>query len=226
MGRNRGWLDISLLVVAAILMVACGESVTNSPSPILSTVVPKTIPTIGETPNPLAKYEDPYCVFCFLDVNNPLEPIWKNSIQGYTYQKEDPREIIVIDENFQVQTGKNITFDNKIILIKPDQRKDITVFGTLTIKDSLLIWEQTEYQQTRLRIKKGGTLNIKDSFSFWGNQYWVNWEFEDGSTINFDHFIGDPWTTIQGSVNYTAVNFSTVKLTSGLNYLLLLETSS
>ena len=40
------------------------------------------------------------------------------------------------------------------------------------------------------------------------------WEYEDGSTVNFDHFVGDPVTTIHGSVLYdTAINYSTVKLT-------------
>jgi hypothetical protein len=79
----------------------------------------------------------------------------------------------------------------------------------------LLIWQQTEYQQTRLRVMDGGTLIAENSYSFWGNQYWVNWDFEDGSTIYFDHFIGDPWCSLSGSVEYTAVNYSTVKLTIG-----------
>ena len=76
-----------------------------------------------------------------------------------------------------------------------------------------MIWKQTGYQQTLLRIKRGGSLIIENSYSFWGNQYWVNWDYEDGSTVKLDHFIGAPWTSISGSVNYTAVNNSTVKLT-------------
>ncbi len=162
--------------------------------------------------SPLAKYEGE-CQFCFLDGEGPLAPVQLSTSYGFTYRSGDPREIITLDENYQVQAGENITFDNKIILIKPIQRKDIEVFGTLTIKNSLMIWQQTDYEQTHLRVKRGGTLIIKDSYSFWGNSYWVNWDFEDGSTIKFDHFVGDPWTTIRGSVNYTAINYSTVKLT-------------
>lgn len=59
----------------------------------------------------------------------------------------------------------------------------------------------------------GGELNISDSYVFWHNKYWVNWDFEDGSTVYFDHFVGNPWTSIHGSVNYTSLNYSTVKLT-------------
>jgi hypothetical protein len=81
------------------------------------------------------------------------------------------------------------------------------------MKNSLLIWEQTNYRQAGLVVKRGGTLIIKDSYTFRDNNYWEYWEFEDGSTINFDHFVGDPWTSIHGSVDYTAINYSTVNLT-------------
>lgn len=161
--------------------------------------------------SPLARYEN--CEFCFLKGEDPLEPVWDASVQGFTYRDGDPREIITIDENYKVPAGKTITFENKIILVKPLHRKDIEVFGTLIIRNSLLIWQQTENQQTRLRVKRGGTLIINDSYAFPGNPYWVNWDYEDGSTINFNHFVGNPWTTIHGSVNYTAINYSTVKLT-------------
>jgi hypothetical protein len=166
------------------------------------------------TPDPRAKYEGD-CVFCFLGNADPREPVWDSEVQGHTYHPDDPREIVVIDESLHIAAGQSVTFENQIVLIRPTQRKDIEVYGTLTIKDSLLIWQQTEYQQTRLRIMDGGKLIVENSFSFWGNQYWVNWEFEDGSTIYFDHFIGDPWCSISGSVDYTAVNLSTVKLTLG-----------
>jgi hypothetical protein len=162
--------------------------------------------------SPLAKYEGE-CQFCFLDSEGALAPVQLSTSYGFTYRNGDPREIITLDENFQVPAGENSTFDNKIILIKPVHRKDIEVFGTLTIKNSLMIWLQTDYVQTQLRVERGGTLIIKDSYSFWGNAYWVWWSFEDGSTVKFDHFVGDPWTTIRGSVNYTAINYSTVKLT-------------
>lgn len=216
----------ALLICSAVLLASCQSSSlvqptttnipnTSSPSSTSSSTATKTpspIRTITPTPNPLAKYGGD-CVFCFLNGQNKLEPIWDASVQGFTYRNDDPREKITIDENFKVNPDENFTFENKIILIKPTRRKDIEVFGTLTIKDSLLIWQQTEYQQTELRVKRGGTLIIENSYSFWGNQYWVNWTYEDGSTVKLDHFIGDPWTSIDGSVNYNASNYSTVKLT-------------
>ncbi|HUI89439.1 MAG TPA: hypothetical protein VLX61_12020 [Anaerolineales bacterium] len=162
--------------------------------------------------SPLAKYEGE-CQYCFLDDEGPSAPVPLSNTYGFTYRSGDPREKITLNENFRVNAGENVEFDNKIILIKPIQRKDIEVFGTLTIKDCLLIWLQTDDDQTELRIKSGGTLIIKDSYSFWGNSFGVNWNYEDGSTVFLDHFIGDPWTTISGSVNYTAINYSTVKLT-------------
>ena len=162
--------------------------------------------------SPLAKYEGE-CQYCFLDQEGPSAPVPLSNTYGFTYRSGDPREKITLDENFTVNAGENVEFDNKIILIKPVQRKDIEVFGTLTIKDSLLIWLQTDDDQTELRIKRGGTLIMKDSYSFWGNSYGVSWDYENGSTVFLDHFIGDPWTTINGSVNYTAINYSTVKLT-------------
>ena len=162
--------------------------------------------------NPLSKYEGD-CAFCFVDGSDPSMPVWNNNLQGYEPQAGDTREQIVLDENFRVPAGQTVTFDNKIIFIKPHQRRDIQVYGTLVIKNSLLLWEQTEHMQTELRIKEGGKLSIQNSYSFSGNQFWVWWEYEDGSTISLDHFVGDPWTSLSGTVNYTAINFSTVYVT-------------
>jgi hypothetical protein len=211
---------IVVFICLATLLMSCQTpsiaQPTNTSLPDTSTPSSSPTPTPTKmattTPIPFTKYEGD-CVFCFLNGNAKNEPIWDQSTQGFTYRGDDPREKVTIDENFKVKAGENIAFENKIVLIKPSQRKDIEVFGTLTIKNSLLIWEQTEYQQTRLRVKRGGALIIKNSYSFQGNQYWVNWEYEDGSTIEFDHFVGDPWTSIHGSVNYTASNYSTVKVT-------------
>ena len=165
--------------------------------------------------DPRSKYEN-NCVFCFLDdIRDPLIPIWDTESHGYTHQQIDLREQIIIDENFSVGANEEVLFENLIVWVRPNRRGDIDVSGKLVIRDSLLLWDQTEHQQTRLRIQNGGELIIKDSFAFWNNQYWVNWDFEDGSTIYLDHFVGDPWTSISGSVNYTAINYSTVKLTLG-----------
>ncbi|MCE9644582.1 MAG: hypothetical protein K8S20_01180 [Chloroflexi bacterium] len=202
-----------VFICLALLLASCQTTPTIQPTePPGPSSTPKSAITSSATPDPRAKYEGE-CVFCFVGGSNKFEPVWDAAAKGFTYHSDDPREIITLDENFRVNKGENITFENKIVLIKPTRRKDIEIFGTLTIRNSYLIWQQTEYQQSRLRVKRGGSLVITDSFSFQGNQYWVNWEFEDGSTIQYDHFIGDPWTSIRGSVNYTAANLSTVKVT-------------
>ncbi len=188
------------------------EIPTSIPDPTATTPQPITAPQPEPESDPLSIYEGD-CVFCFVDESDPSMPVWDMELQGYTHQPDDPREQIVIDETFVVGPGEEVFFENQIIWVRPDQRQDIEVYGKLVIRDSLLLWDQTEHQQTRLRIKNGGELIIEDSFSFWNNQYWVNWEFEDGATVYYDHFVGDPWTSIQGSVDYTAVNYSTVKLT-------------
>ncbi|MBT4510689.1 MAG: hypothetical protein HOC20_00575 [Chloroflexi bacterium] len=192
----------------------------NTSTPIALPIEPGTIHTSTPRPppeptiDPLSIYEGD-CVFCFVDESDPSMPVWDMELQGYTHRTDDPREQIVIDETFVVRSGEEVLFENHIVWVRPTQRQNIEVYGTLVIRDSLLLWDQTEHQQTRLIIKDGGELIIEDSFSFWNNQYWVNWEFEDGSTVYYDHFVGDPWTSIDGSVNYTAVNYSTVKLTFG-----------
>jgi hypothetical protein len=172
----------------------------------------ENIPGAVDPSDPLAKYEGE-CVFCFVDGSDPDMPIWDNDRQGWTHQPDDPREQVILDETFFVGAGDEVVFENKIIWIRPNHRADIEVYGTLVIRDSLLLWDQTEHLQTRLRVKNGGTLIAESSYAFWGNQYWVYWEYESGSTIKFDHFVGNPWCSIHGSVDYTAVNYSTVKLT-------------
>ena len=162
--------------------------------------------------NSLSKYEGD-CAFCFVDGSDPSMPVWNDNLQRFEPQSGDTREQIVIDENFTVPAGQTVTFDNKIVFIKPHQRRDIQVYGTLVIKNSLLLWEQAEYMQTKLQINNGGKLSIENSYSFSGNQFWVWWVYEDGSTISLDHFVGDPWTSLWGTVNYTAINFSTVHVT-------------
>jgi hypothetical protein len=162
--------------------------------------------------SPRAKYEGD-CQYCFVGGEGPLAPVWDPATNGSTYRPGDRRQIVYLDENYQVPAGTTATFDNKIIIVKPVQRKNIQVFGTLTITNSLMLWRQTDFDQTRLEIEKGGTLIIKDSYSFSGNPDWVIWEFDDGSTVTFDHFVGDPGQSMHGSVNYSAINYSTVKLT-------------
>tara|TARA_B100001964_G_C14177296_1_gene574444 strand:- start:244 stop:1482 length:1239 start_codon:yes stop_codon:yes gene_type:complete len=162
--------------------------------------------------NPRLRFEGEN-VFGFVDGTDPSMPVWNEGSQGYTFQPTDTREQIVIDESFRVQAGEETVFENQIVWISPNKRQDIEVYGKLIIKNSLLLWEQVEHQQTRLRIKDGGTLEINDSYSFGHNQYWINWDFESGSTVTLDHFVGDPWTSAGGALDYSAINYSTVKIT-------------
>jgi hypothetical protein len=222
MGSIRFFSIISVMLLAGcsplssfLLPTSTIEEKPRS-TPVISITpsVTEPTPTIGPTADPRSKYEGE-CAFCFIGDSNPREPVWDLEARGFTYHPDDPREILRIDETYYVPAGETVEIINKIVLVQPTQRKNILVDGTLIIRDSLMIWLQTEYQQTRLIVRDGGELYIKDSYSFWGNQYWVNWEFEDGSKIRFDHFIGDPWTSLDNSVDYQAINFSTTKLTIG-----------
>lgn len=152
------------------------------------------------------------CAFCFL-IGDPRAPVWSAERQGYIPSAQDTREQIVLDENFSVPAGEEVVFKNQIVWIRPQQRKDIDIYGKLIIQNSILLWDQTQHQQTRLNIQSGAELRIEDSFAFGANHYWLAWAYEDGSTVYLDHFVGNAWTTIHGSVNYTAINYSTVKLT-------------
>lgn len=139
-------------------------------------------------------------------------PVWDEDRQGFRAQDGDTREEVILDERFFVRSGRTETFRNQIVWIRPTSRDDIVVYGTLRFENCLLLWDQTEHQQTRLRIKNGGRLEIEDSYSFSANSYWVNWEFERGSTIRFDRFVGDAWTSCWEAVDYEAVSYSTVKM--------------
>ena len=161
---------------------------------------------------PRSAYEGD-CVFCWIDGSETDMPIWSTRTNGYTHQPGDPREQIVWDDTFAVRAGRSTTITNSIIWIRPQRSADIEIFGTLVLENCLLLWDQDEHQQTRLRIKRGGTLHVTDTYSFSNNAFWVNWEFEDGATVWFDHFVGDPWTSIWGAVDYESFNYSTVSMT-------------
>ena len=139
-------------------------------------------------------------------------PVWDAARQGFVPAAGDTREQIVIDETFSVPAGEEVTWENKIVWVRPHARQNIAVLGTLTIRRSLVLWDQTEHQQTRLAVKAGGTLRIEGSYAFQSNAYQLNWEYEDGATVFLDHFQGDPWTSAHGDVDYTSVNGSTVRM--------------
>jgi hypothetical protein len=160
--------------------------------------------------DPLSIYEG--YVFGFVDGSDPLEPLWSEKIGAFIPRHDDTREQLTLDETFTVAAGEEVVFENQIVWVRPNRRQDIEVYGTLLVKDSILFWDQTEHQQTRLRIKDGGQLRIEDSYVFQSNSFWLNWEYESGSTIYLDGFVGQPWTSIHGSVDYTAINYSTVSI--------------
>ena len=137
----------------------------------------------------------------------------EDAVGGRVPHPDDPRAQVTIDETFTVEAGTEYLFDNLVVWVSPGSPADIEIYGTLRMRSSLLLWNQTQHQMTRLCIKDGGTLDISDSFAFTSNSFWLNWEYEGGSTIRLDHFVGTPWTTIKGRVDYTAKNSSTVKIT-------------
>lgn len=151
--------------------------------------------------------------FAFVDGSEPDMPIWDRTKRGWIPQPSDAREQIEWDQRFAVAPGEEVTVENKIVWVRPTARENIEIAGTLRIRNSLLIWDQTEHQQCRFKVQSSGTLDIKDSYSFWGNQYWVNWDFKDGATVIYDRFVGDPWTAALGQIDLSATNFSTIKLT-------------
>lgn len=214
------WISI-VLAMAILGLSACGPVQTSVPPVPTLTPVPTPMPspspspTPSPVPDPRAKYEGE-CVFCFLNSEtDPHAPIWDDSAQGWTYRNEDHRQQVTIDETLSVPAGKTVTFNNQIVLVKPTSRKYINIYGTLSIKNSLLIWLNTEDGQTGFDVQRGGTLSAQDSYSFRGSEYALSWpwHYEDGSTIHFDHFICDAWASLDGSVNYTAANYSTAYIT-------------
>ncbi len=145
--------------------------------------------------------------------NDTRQPIWDPIRQGQVPNPNDNRQQIVIDESFQVPPGTEVKWENKIVWIRPKQRKNINIYGKLNISNSSLFWDQTEHQQTRLDVQNGGILRIVNSHVGSCNIFWINWEYENGSTIYFNHFQGNAWTSMRGSVNYTSINGSTAELT-------------
>ena len=129
-------------------------------------------------------------------------PVWSEASAGFVAQERDTRSRVVVDQAFRVGRGETRTFTDTILHVRPSRRGDIEIHGDLILRDCLLLWEQTEHQQTRLRIKEGGTLRATNCYAFSGNPFRVNWEFENGATVVFDRFVGDPWTSIRGAVDY------------------------
>lgn len=154
---------------------------------------------------------------------DPNAPQWNQSLNngngGYEPKAADKREIITLDKTFHVAAGEEQSFENKIIYISSandpsdDQIHELIIEGSLTFKNCLLLWEQNVEEQLPFVVKGSGELNLTDSYAFSHEGSWIVWKFFDDSVINFDHFQGDPWTTITGQVSYSAVNYSTVHMT-------------
>jgi len=172
-------------------------------------VVGAALTLVGED---RSRYEGD-CVFCWIDGTEPGMPVWSEASAGFVAQQGETRSHVVIDQTFRVGRGETQAFSGTVLHVRPSRRGDIEIRGTLNLRDCLLLWEQTEHQQTRLRVKDGGTLRATNCYSFSSNPFWVNWEFESGATVVFDRFVGDPWTSIQGAVDYESTNGSTVKMT-------------
>ncbi len=180
----------------------------------LTATVEGTTGGAGVTVEPRAKYERPLNeTWWFFDGTDPRMPIWDFTRQGFVPRPEDHREQIVIDETFSVPAGSDVRWENKIVWVRPHQRRNIMVFGKLTVSNSLLLWDQTQHQQAALEVKGGGTLRVENSYAFSSNPFWVSWDYQDHAVVALDHFQGDPWTTSHGKVTYSAVNASSVRMT-------------
>ena len=206
---------VAIFVLAfSLLLSGCGFSQLSKPNVTPSPTI-TGIPTLAPVLKPgayLRKYEGE-CAFCFVDGSEPDMPILKKPGPGYKPQLNDPRKQIEIDETFSVPAGEVVRIVDKIVWVSSTEPEAaIEIYGTLIIKNSLLLWDQTGHHQITLYVKDGGTLDITSSYAFPTNQYWVNWDYEDGSTVILDNFVGNPNTALFGSVDYSATNFSTVFL--------------
>jgi len=161
-----------------------------------------------------SRYETKY-PHSWFDGSEPGMPVWDSNAGAFRPQKTDKRKQIFINERFVVPKGKTKTFYNKIVWMraKSDKEDDLEVYGKLRFINCLILWDQKFPRQNELRIKKGGSLFIKNSYAVIANSNWVYWEFESGSKVEFNRFASQYWTTIHGSVRYTAKNFSTAWLT-------------
>ncbi|WP_145981764.1 hypothetical protein [Vibrio algivorus] len=150
--------------------------------------------------------------------DDPNAPQWNqnlnNGIGGYEPKPTDNREQIVLGpEQLNIAAGESQSYENKIIYIRAtdDQIHDLNIEGSLSFTNCLLLWDQNVEEQ--LRFKVTGQLDITDSYAFSHTGSWVAWDFLGNSVIQFDHFQGTPWITINGPVTYSAVNYSTVHMT-------------
>ena len=150
--------------------------------------------------------------------DDPYAPQWNqslnNGVGGYEPKLTDSREQIVLSpEQLNISVGESQSYENKIIYIRAtdDQIHDLNIEGSLSFKNCLLLWDQNVEEQ--LKFKVTGQLDITDSYAFSHIGSWIAWDFLGDSVINFDHFQGTPWTTINGAVTYSAVNYSTVHMT-------------
>jgi len=141
------------------------------------------------------------------------QPVWTSN--GLGPQSSDDREVIYLDEKFKVGRNETRVYENKVLhfKFKNKSQSSVDVSGNLIIKNSLIIWEQQYNQQNNLKVVSGGSLDINDSYAVSRGAVWWNWDYESGSTIRLSKFVSDVWTTALGSINYTAQNYTPVRLT-------------
>jgi hypothetical protein len=95
------------------------------------------------------------CVFCWVDGSEPDMPVWDDNKGGWVPQASDTREQIEWDQTFAVAPGEVVTVENKIAWVRPTARANIVIAGTLYIRNSLLLWDQTEHQPKYLYFPCG-----------------------------------------------------------------------
>lgn len=165
------------------------------------------------TVEPRSRYErDRATQWYFIDGSDPRMPAFDEQRGGSVPAPGDMREQIVVDETFTVPAGTETRWEDKIVWVRPKARANILVHGTLVIRNTLMLWDQTEHQQTRIDVQSGGTLHIENSYAFSSNRFWINWDYQDGATVYLNRFQGNPWTSAYGQIHYTAVNASVVTM--------------
>ena len=130
--------------------------------------------------------------------------------------RSDNREIVIINENFKVDRGETVIFNNKIVkmIASGESQSQIVVKGNLVFENSLIIWDQKFNRQVELNVASGGFLTIKNSFGWAsGPANWWSWNYTNGSKILLDRAYIDVWTTGRGSIDFTARNFSLARIT-------------
>ena len=154
------FVGVAVVVAVAVIVPVLVSRQDSAPGSTAHMPAPPPPPSSPAPSSPApsspawrAKFEGDQNIFGFMEPwNDPLCPEWDAARGGRVPNSQDTREQIEINETFTVAPGEERDFDNVIIWVRPTAKADIEVSGTLRVRNSLLLWDQTSHQQTRLRI--------------------------------------------------------------------------